>query len=146
MPFASYIDVNKHLPDDKFIAQDADITDPGIYADRLIRARLGGIVDSTIIATWLTPATTPEIIREVSGMLVAAKLYAEASAEDEADGSAYAQSLYNDAIKILDEIREGISVIIGVDTEVIDTTSIEGSFWPNDTTQAPFFAVADQWS
>lgn len=146
MAFASLTDVNKHYPDDKFYVQDADIPDPGIYADRLIRSRLGGIVDTDIIATWISPDTTPEIIREVSGLLIAAKLYAEAAAEDEADGSAYAQSLYDEAIRILDEIREGISVIIGVDTEVIDTTSIEGSFWPNDTTQAPFFAVADQWS
>ena len=146
MAFASLIDVNKHLPDDKYIAQDADIVDPGIYADRLIRARLGGIVDPAIILTWVDPSTTPEIVREVSGLLVAAKLYGEASAEDEADGSAYAQSLYDQAIGILDEIREGISVIIGVDEIPIDTTSIEGSFWPNNTTQPPSFTVADVWS
>lgn len=146
MPFASLKDVNKHLPDDKYYAQDADIVDPGIYADRLIRSRLGGIVDTDIIALWVSPDTTPEIIREVSGLLVAAKLYGEAAAEDEADGSAYAQSLYDEAIRILDEIREGISVIIGVDEIPIDTTSIDGSFWPNDTTQPSFFTVADQWS
>lgn len=146
MPFASLTDVNKHLPDDKFYAQDADIINPGIYADRLIRSRLGGIVDPAVIALWVDPTTTPEIIREVSGLLVAAKLYAESAAEDEADGSAYAQDLYNQAIGILDEIREGISVIIGVDQIQIDTTTIEGSFWPNNTTQEPFFAVADQWS
>lgn len=146
MAFASLTDVNKHYPDDKFIVGDADITSPGIYADRLIRARLGGIVDVDIIATWVDPDSTPEIIREVSGLLVAAKLYAESAAEDEADGSAYAQSLYDEAIRILDEIREGVSVIIGVDQLPIDTTSIEGSFWPDNTTQPSFFTVADQWS
>jgi hypothetical protein len=146
MAFASLSDVNKHYPDDKFYVQDADIPEPGIYADRLIRARLGGIVDTDIIALWVSPDTTPEIVREVSGLLVAAKLYAEAAAEDEADGSAYAQSLYDEAMRILDEIREGVSVIIGVDEIPIDTTSIEGSFWPDNTTQPSFFKVADQWS
>lgn len=146
MAFASLKDVNKHLPDDKYFAQDADIVDPGIYADRLIRARLGGLIDTDIIELWVDPSTTPEIIREISGLLVAAKLYGEASAEDEADGSAYAQSLYDQAIGMLDEIREGLMVIIGVDDLPVDTSVIEGSFWPNDTTQPPSFTVADVWS
>lgn len=146
MAFASLKDVNTHLPDDKAQALDADIPELGIDADRLIRARLAGIINVSTILTWVSPATTPEIIREISGMLIAAKFYAKLVAEDEADGSAFAQELYDRAIAMLDEIREGLLVIIGVDDIEIDTSAIEGSFWPNDTTQAPFFAVADQWS
>lgn len=146
MAFASLTDVNTHLPADKAQALDGDIPNLGIDADRLIRARLAGIIDIDTILLWTTPSNTPEIIRKVSGLLIAAKFYAELVAEDEADGSAYAQGLYNDAIAILDGIRDGSITILGIDNIEIDTNTIDGSFWPNDTTVGPFFAMADQWS
>lgn len=146
MAFASLTDVNKQLPADKAQAQDAEIPDLQISADRLIRARLAGIVDTDTIALWISPATTPELIREISGLLIAAQFYAKLVVEDEADGSAFAQGLYDRAIGMLDEIRDGNLIIIGINDEEIETSTIDASFWPNDTTQAPFFAVADEWS
>lgn len=146
MAFASLSDVNVHLPDDKAQVQDGEIENLGIDADRLIRARLAGIVDTDLIALWVDSDSTPEIIRKVSGLLIAAKFYSTLVAEDEADGSAFAQGLYDEAIQILDGIREGNIVIIGVDDVEIDTNTIGPSFWPNDTTDGPYFAMADQWS
>lgn len=146
MAFASLTDANTHLPADKAQILDAELPNLGIDADRLIRARLAGIVDTATIALWVSPATTPEIVRKVSGLLIAAKFYSTLVAEDEADGSAFAQDLYNQAIAILDGIRDGSIAVIGVDSVEIDTNTIEGSFWPNNTTQEPFFTVADQWA
>lgn len=146
MAFASLTDANTHLPDDKAQLLDQELTNLGIDADRLIRARLAGIVEVATILLWVSPDTTPEIIRKISGLLIAAKFYATLVAEDEADGSAFAQSLYDEAIGYLDQIREGSLAIIGVDEIEIDTNTIDSSFWPNATTQEPFFTVADQWA
>lgn len=146
MAFASLNDVNTHLPADKAQANDTDIVDLGIDADRLIRARLAGIVEVDTILLWVDHNSTPEIIRTISGLLIAATFYANLVAEDEADGSAFAQGLYDRAIAMLNEIREGLLTIIGIDDVEIETSTIDASFWPNDTTQEPFFTVADQWS
>ena len=147
MAYASLSDVNSNLPDDKAQASDQDIIDIGIEADRLIRARIGSVVSLTTLAEWLDPTTTPEIIRKISGLLVAAQFYAKLVAEDEADGSAFAQGLYDQAMALIEDIRNGDAIIIGVDGAEVDTDILSGtSFWPNSTTQEPFFKVADAWS
>lgn len=147
MPYASLSDVNVHLPADKAQAQDAEIVDLNIDALRLIRARLASTFNLTIINAWLTPATTPELIREIAGKLIAAKFYANLVAEDEEDGSKFAQGLYNEAITMLDDIRAGVITLVDVSGLELDNNALsETSFWPNNTTQAPSFSVADQWS
>lgn len=147
MAYAALSDVNKHLPDDKAQAMDSEITDLSIEADRLVRTRIGSVVDLTTMSLWLDPASTPEIISTISGLLIAAQFYAKLVAEDEADGSAYAQNLYDQAMALLMDIRNGDAIIIGVDGTEVDTDILSGtSFWPNATTQEPFFKVADAWS
>jgi len=151
MPFASLTDVNVHLPIDKAQAQDAEIPDLVIDAERLIRARLASIVEYSIMSAWdveaLPTSTCPELIREITGKLVAAKFYANLVAEDEADGSEFAQTLYNDAINMLNELREGTLTLIDVDGLEVTTSNLDVTdFWPNNTTQESFFKVADQWA
>lgn len=147
MAYASLSDVNSNLPEDKAQASDLEIVDIGIEADRLIRARIGSVVSLDTLASWLDPSTTPEIISKISGLLIAAQFYAKLVAEDEADGSAFAQNLYDQAMALIEDIRNGDAIIIGVDGSEVDTDIISGtSFWPNSTTQEPFFKVADAWS
>jgi hypothetical protein len=146
--YASLSDVNVHLPVDKLRAQDDDIVNLNVDAQRLIRARLAGTFDVTsIINTWVSPATTPEAIRRIAGKLIAAKFYANLVAEDEADGSLFAQGLYNDAIAELNDIRTGIETVIGVDgSELANDVLTSTSFYPNDTAPSPSFSVSEVWS
>ena len=147
MAYAALSDVNKHLPDDKAQASDADITDLSIEADRLVRTRIASVVELDTVALWVDPDSTPEIIKTISGLLIAAMFYAKLVAEDEADGSAFAQGLYDQAMALLMDIRNGDAIIIGVDGIEVETDILSGtSFWPNATTQEPFFKVADAWS
>lgn len=147
MAYAALSDVNVHLPDDKAQAQDADIINLNIDAQRLIKARLANTYELPVLAAWATPDDTPELIREIAGKLVAAKFYANLVAEDEADGSQFAQNLYDEAIATLEEIRQGLLTIIDPDGNPIDNLSfIEASFLPNNLTQPPSFSVAEVWS
>lgn len=144
--YASLDDISVHLPADKLVIQDGQDDLLQIDAYRLIRARLTGTYTSTVINSWVSPATTPELIREVAGKLIAAKFYAEAVAEDEADGSRYAQDLYNEAIAMLNDIRNGVLGVIGLTGEELENSNIlQTSFWPNDTTVEPSFTVEDSW-
>lgn len=147
MAYATIVDVNVHLPVDKLQIEDAEAEPLLIDAQRLVRARLTGVFDITVIDSWATPATTPELIREITGKLVAAKFYAKLVAEDEADGSKYAQDLYNEAIQMLTDIRLGNLTVIDPAGDPISNDNLtETSFWPDATTQEPFFKVADTWS
>lgn len=143
--FADLDDINAHLAYDKIKMQDGQDDLLQIDAYRLIRSRLSATFTLALVDLWVDPDTTPEMIREIAGKLIAAKWYAQLVSEDEPDGSAYAQGLYNEAIASLEDIRSGNITIIDADgleltTDTISTTS----FWPNDTI-APSFTVGDTW-
>ena len=147
MPYAGVSDVNVHLPDDKAQILDGEMPNLLLDAERTINSRLASTFEATDFASWTEPAETPEIIRAIAGKLVAAKFYANLVAEDQADGSVFAQNLYNEAIQELNDIRDGILTVIGVDgNPLINDSLTETSFLPNNSTQDPFFAVADQWA
>jgi len=147
MAYAALSDVNVHLPADKLQAQDAEIPELNVDVQRLIRARLAGTFDSDIIDLWTTPGLTPELIRGIAGKLVAAKFYAKLVAEDEADGSLFAQQLYNEAIAELNEIRNGmVTVIDVVGNEISNDNLTTASFWPNNTTDPPSFSIGEVWA
>lgn len=144
--YATLDDINVHLPADKAFMQDGQDDLLQVDAYRLIRARLSGTFSAAAIATWVSPTTTPELIREIAGKLIAAKFYAELVAEDEADGSLFAQSLYNEAIAMLNDIRNGTLTILGVDGLELDNGNlVQTSFWPNSTTDDPSFSVGETW-
>mgnify|MGYP001213339864 FL=1 len=147
--YATLDDINAHLPVEQGKAQITDSEDDllQIDAQRLINGRLSGTFDITVINAWVSPATTPPQIRRIAGMLIAAKWYAMLVAEDEPDGSAFAQGLYNTAIAELNDIRNGTLTVIGVDgAELENSALIEASFWPNDTSPDPSFTIEETWA
>lgn len=146
MALAALSDVNVHLPYDKLKMEDGYLPEYNIDAQRLIVSRLSGTFTTAVIDLWVDPANTPDAIRRIAGMLIAAKFYAKLVAEDDVDGSKFAQDLYDQAIAELNAIREGTVTVVGVDGEPLDSSSLSSvSFWPNNTTE-PSFAVADNWS
>jgi hypothetical protein len=148
MAYADITDINLHLPEDKAQIEDAQATPLLIDAQRLVRARLFSCFDSATLNSWTNPALTPEIIREITGKLVAAKFYAILVAEDDSDGSKYAQDLYNDAIQMLNDIKLGnnLTVIDPSGNEVTVQNLTEASFYPNNTAPNPSFAIGEIWS
>lgn len=147
MAFANTNDVNKYLPADKLQAENEELGDLHIDAERLITGRLGSVVPSSTFALWTEPIETPPVIRRIAGLIAAAMFYAKMAAEDEADGSEYANNLYNMAMEEIANIISGATVIIDPDGNpvVIDATS-DLRFYPNAATPEPFFAIADAWS
>lgn len=141
--YASLDDINAHLPPGKAEIEDADDDLLQVSAFRFIRSKLRGTFATTVLATWLDPATTPIIIREIAGMIIAAKWYAELYAEDSDEEAEYATNLWNQAMAMLLEIIAGSLVVTNPITdepypgETGDLT--EASFWPND--DAPKFTM-----
>lgn len=145
--YATLSDVRTHLPDDKTQIQDGEDDLLQIDAKRLIDARLAGTLTTEVMALWITPTATPPIIREIAGKLIAAKYYATLVSEDEPDGSAFAQNLYNEAIATINDIRNGTLVVLDADGNELDNTGlVEASFWPNDSTTPSSFTVDEVWS
>jgi hypothetical protein len=134
-------DINKFLPEDKLIAE----AEP-LYAEiledieRVIRGTLAGHVSATDMALWLTPATTPGIIRAIGGRLGAAFIYRRRYSEDSLEDPQYAQFLYNEAIGWLAGIVAGTISIDVIPTETGELTT--DMFYPNDpNTQPPKFTM-----
>jgi len=145
--FATLEDINVHLPADKMQITDAGDDLLQIDAYRLIRSRLAGTFSPEVIATWASPVTTPEMIREIAGKIIAAKFYATLVSEDEPDGSLFAQNLYNEAIMALNDIRNGTLTVLDVDGNELDNGAlVETSFYPNDTAPDPSFGIEQTWA
>jgi hypothetical protein len=142
---ASLNDVNTHLPDDKAKMKDSDDDLLQIDAARYIRSLLTGFFSVTTLNGWDTPANTPETIRGIAGRIIAAKYYATLYSEDIDTTSNYAQSLYNEANQMIDMIRVGTITVVDSSGNEVPTESggaLESDdFWPNDTTDGPFFTM-----
>lgn len=143
---ANLQDINTHLPPNVQI-NNAD--DPGLQvsAFRLIRGQLVSIFTPIILNTWDSPNTTPELIREIAGRLIASKYYARVlSGNDVDEVPGYAVSLYNQAISILADIRSGVQIVVDADGNPLATDDIgpdpQGDVYPNDTsTPGPQFTM-----
>lgn len=143
---ASLQDINKWLTDHKVTATDTNTAQFQITATRMIKSALSGIFLPTTLFSWQTPDTTPGQIREIAGELVAAYLYRELYSEDEPGVPEYAQTLYNEATGLLNQIRTGSLVVLNDDDEPIEQNLLESSqadFWPNDTSDGPYFRMSD---
>jgi len=137
-------DVQSHLPKDKLKVEEIPDDRNQIYLDqeRIVRGYLAGVIDSAVLATWITPVATPQIIRTITGMLAAAEIYRVRFSENSLDDPTYAQSLYNRAMAMLNDIIAGDLLVEGVpDTTVVDNTY----FWPNDTTDPPKFLMSGRF-
>lgn len=143
MSLASLDDVNSFLPTDKIEATEGnEETDRALLdSERLIRGHLAGVFSPTELASWADPATTPELIRAIAGRLTAAFFYRLRYSEDTFQVPEYAQTLYQEAMDLLMQIKTGDVEL----EEVTEGTQIQvpGSsfFWPNDTTSPPKFTM-----
>lgn len=146
MALSSLEDVNNWLnfSDEKLSLDDVNLSGPQLEAQRLIKSALAGVFDVAIITTWDSPDTTPGIIRNIAGELVAAYVYRDAYSEDNPDVVEYAQQLYNEATEKLKEVRDGTLILVDVDDNVIELSGLQltsDNFWPNDTTPGPYFTT-----
>jgi hypothetical protein len=135
---ASISDIQNFLGDDKIIVTDANSNKAGIEADRLIRGQLAGVFTPLTLSTWVDPETTPELIRGISGRLCAAFIYRATYSEEQEAVPEYAQVLYNEALMMLSDIKEGTLTVIDPGFEPIDSSGSILSFWPDNTTSPAF--------
>jgi hypothetical protein len=137
MAYIDPVDINKHLDQTKLSTTTVGSwTAEGDSAERIIRAKLSGMVDVATFATWVNPTATPEIIREIGGMLVAAQLYGRLYSEDIPEASSYAQMLYDRAMAMLNGIISGDIDIVGVVVAASSNLSA-ANFYPNDNLDSP---------
>jgi len=153
MPLVGTDDVNVFLPEDKLVVYTADDDALLRDAERIIKARLAGMYSPATLASWTVPgevfppATVPSIIQSIAGRLVAAMFYAKTFSSEVAGLPEYAQWLYDQAMKMLDEILLGLVIIPpGEGGEEVDTGGhlTSDMFWPNNDTPAdPRFRRSD---
>lgn len=137
---ASLDDVNANL-DGEVIEATADNTRLiQVSVARVIRGFLSRVIDAVTLAGWASPDTTPEIIREVAGKLIASQLYYNATAKSstELPTTHYSQILYNEAIAMLNQILEG-DIILPPNVIVTPIESLTDlDFFPIDSTNRAF--------
>jgi hypothetical protein len=144
MAFVDDADVQIHLPYDKLKIEAIpdDLIKAKADAERIVRGYLSGVIDSSVIALWTTPAGTPEIIRAITGRFAAALIYRLRFSEYGLTDPEYAQNKYNEAMSLLMKIIDGTITIPGTDPgTVFDNTY----FQPNSTFADPVFAMGDQY-
>lgn len=143
MPMIDDADVQRHLPVDKLKVEGIPDDRSDIYmdAERVVRGYLYGVVDSAVVALWITPAATPEIIRSIAGRLAAARIYRNRFGEQSMTDPGYAQTLYKEAMDMLNSIISGDVLIDGVAQIQFDNTY----FQPNDASDPPKFTMADRY-
>ena len=140
---ASLSDIDVWL-DKKVTMTDADDDDFQVEAQRIIKATLAGVFTPTTLYAWDSPSNTPDLIRGIAGRLIAAYWYKERYSEDDTSIPPYAQSLYDEAIKMLVDIRSGVLTVLGDDGQPIAESGLEPSetwFWPNNETPGPVFTM-----
>lgn len=141
---ASLDDINAELPSDEkvpvVVADDDNTALIQIAVARIVKGYLGRVIDNSVIAVWQTPETTPELVSTIAGKLIASQLYFNKTAEKTTDiaDEHFAQRKYNEAMKMLQEIIDGLLVLdIGV---VVDDAQqlTSADFFPVDDTDRAF--------
>lgn len=146
MAFVDDEDVQIHLPVDKLAIEGIpdDLVAAKEYGARIVRAYLSPVLEATTIAAWTDPATTPELIRLINGLLTASKIYRDRYSEDSLDDPEFAQQKYNEAMQYLRDLVAGNITLDGI----TDTTSQIDDTWfqPNDgSTDQPKFTMSSRF-
>lgn len=142
--FASKTDIQTWVQSDKILVDDTNSQKANIEATRIVKGQLAGFFSPIVISSWADPASTPELVRGVTGRLAAAFMYASIYSEEAGgDVSDYAQWLYNGAMALLIQITSGQLTVTDEDNNPVDTQG-SGllSFFPDDTT-TPAFTMGD---
>lgn len=146
MAFVDDEDVQIHLPVDKLKVEEIpdDLDAAKEYGARIIRAYLSPVLEAATIALWVDPASTPELIRLINGLLTASKIYRDRYSEDALDDPEFAQQKYNEAMQYLNALVAGQIVIDGsgdITSQIDDTW-----FQPNDgSTDQPKFTMSGRY-
>jgi hypothetical protein len=145
VPLASIQDINVHLPTDKIEVDSAQYEPLQLDAERIVRGYLSGQVASSILASWVDPDSTPELIRAIVGRLVAAFWYRQRYSEDSLADPVYAQNKYNEAILWLQDIIAGTMLLPDTEGVIVATgTLTQLDFYPNDGAPGPYFTMTQE--
>jgi hypothetical protein len=140
VPLASLEDINLHLPEDKTAVDTSEYEEYQLDAERIVRGTLAGVIDRTVLASWLTPDDTPGLIRGIVGRLVAAFTYRKQYSEDSLEDPEFAQNKYNEAMAYLEAIVDGKMVLEEVETVGVASGHVASTdYFPNNRTEGPFF-------
>jgi hypothetical protein len=139
---ATLDDVNANL-DGHVVEADAENSKLiQVSVARVIKAYLSGAVPATTTVVWVSPETTPDIIRSIAGMLIAAQVYYNeiSKASTNVETTSYAQVLYNRAIGLLDKIISGEIASLGGSEAPPPSiyTLTTDDFFPVDSTDRAF--------
>lgn len=135
-------DINAWLPSDEssgnnqIIADDTNTSSIQVGVSRFVKSYLSQGFDASVMATWVDPTTTPDIVREASSLLIASQLYFNqtSASTTEINERHYAQILWDRALLMLQQILSGVLVVPGVDP----SSSFIVDFWPQDDTDMAF--------
>ncbi len=135
---ASIDDINANLDGSVIRATPSNTALVQIDVARVVRAYLSSVISLVTLESWSTPAATPDIIRTIAGKFIAAQLWANLASRSVTGVDNRAQTLYNEAMTLLNMIINGQIVIDDV-TLVEDEGSITGfDFFPTDATDRAF--------
>lgn len=142
---ASVDDVNASLPSEDFDGSGAVVTATAentallqLSVARVVRGFLGGVIAQEVTLSWTEPDLTPDSIREAAAKMIAAQLFMQRVARTTAliDLRHYSQILYDQAMAILQGIKDGL--ILVEDVEVITDAMTILDFHPIDDTDRAF--------
>jgi hypothetical protein len=146
VPLATLDDINKWLDRNKIELLEADVDEAEfqLTAERIIKGFLSGTFTSATLATWVSAASTPDLIQEIAGKLIAALYYRKRYAEDVPELDNYAQGLYNEALGMLSQVKTGEVTLIDLTEGTVVTPASRlnaDDFFPNDAAGEPIFSM-----
>lgn len=135
---ASLDDINGNLDGEQWVADDDNTALLQISVARIIRGYLSRVIDNGILLGWNAPETTPELIREAAGKIIAAQLYFNFTAKtsSEITENSFAQKRYDEGMAILTSISEGTTIIPDLVLVNIESMSTLDFFPVDDTDRA----------
>lgn len=135
MPLIDVSDVQPWLEETQLtLTSDDELTEEPIQSE-FVKSKLAGC--SLDVTTWVDENSTPVLIRQIIGMLVAAQRYNKSYSEtDEDAGNPYATKLEDKANMLLEGICNGTVDLLDVADDPATTGARSISFYPDDTVGA----------
>lgn len=97
--------VNQFLPHEKMeVVKHSDVNDLEETARDIVFGKLALYYDTP---TWTTPATTPSMVNNILGLLVAGWVYDRQFSEEAAEGGSYGSRRVEEAYRLLEGILAG---------------------------------------
>lgn len=128
MPLVTADDVQLWLEPTKILIDSSDELAEESFHSAYVTGRLASKV---VVTGWVSPSTTPVMVRSIIGMRVAAQRYNVAYSEtSEDDGNPYANKLMEWSEMLIQGILDGTLLVVGIP----DTPGLVGTiaFYPTD--------------